>query len=337
MASKNQPHSVIDAPFYFPLETGVYEVKPGLYRFPHDFGNGLSEQQIFQFDETFPQYHTDKLTARAERLEKYYCRSGFDTAAAKTINRFIIQRLLHEHPLNFSLEQNKDKHTLHCRFSQETLTFDTEYNLRETSSPHSISRPFIDSFDALVCQVQEDLAVIRCTATGDDQVIALHLCFPNHWAAEDKIGKSFLDVHRPVPDMDRIKLSAGQLLQALVHKGPYIRFAWGISTDKRLNHHPVPPAETRQDIWEGRAFNLHEPKLYLRIERQVIYGFSKDCLVLFTIRTYFYDIAHIHKNHPGHIPVLISAVESMSNQSMHYKGIQKDAPVMLDWLRKIAG
>jgi hypothetical protein len=57
---------------YFPIESGRYEVKPGLFKFGTDFGNGDADRQVFQIDDQFPRYHAVKLAARQEQLSKYY-------------------------------------------------------------------------------------------------------------------------------------------------------------------------------------------------------------------------------------------------------------------------
>jgi hypothetical protein len=66
-----------------------------------------------------------------------------------------------------------------------------------------------------------------------------------------------------------------------------VRFAWGLSTDTPLNHHPEPPMNILPLQWQGRNFDPNNPRLYLRIERQVIWGLPKYEAVLFVIRTYF--------------------------------------------------
>jgi dimethylamine monooxygenase subunit A len=41
---------------YFPLDSGRYEVKPGLFSLDTDFGNGEVDRQIFQIDRNFTEY-----------------------------------------------------------------------------------------------------------------------------------------------------------------------------------------------------------------------------------------------------------------------------------------
>lgn len=334
MSHNNQLTVGNHSPFYFPLENGRYEVKPGLYKFPHDFGNGDMDLNIFQIDREYPLYRQEKLAARRERLEKYYCTKNFGNGLAGIINEFIIQILVREYPQYFRLAKNRQQTRLDCRLSGETLLFDKRFHLQESISAPTVSPGYIDGFDALACQIQEDLSVIRLTAQESDNVIALHLCLPNHWAAEDKIGRGFADVHHPVPDMHTMNKTASQIVQAMIHKGPFIRFAWGVATDKRLNHHPLAAENKELQHWHGRHFNPENPQLYLRIERQTSHGLPDYGLALFTIRTYFLDI-HDLKSNAAYLEKIISALRSMNDSIRDYKGIKRDFPAIIQWLSKI--
>lgn len=314
--------------FYFPLDKGQYQVTPGLHALGTDFGNGVADNHIFQFDENFDHYHQTKTAARTEALEKYYCKEKLNNQKKSIINQFIIQQLFHERPDLFSYQKQPNRHQLHCRLTGETLTFDPQYELIE-NQPESTG--YVDGLDALAMQVQEDIALVEMTGDGHDRIVALHLCFPNHWAAKDKIGNSFLTSHASVPGMEKINKRAKQLLNSLLNKGPYVRFAWGLATDKYLNHHPVAPEGVDKNLWLGRCFDPVDPQLYLRVERQVIYGFPTITTLLFTIRTYFYDVA-VLKQSPTKREALQSALQSMSSDTLKYKGLSEGLPLILDWL-----
>jgi len=314
--------------FYFPLDKGQYQVSPGLHALGTDFGNSNADNLIFQFDENFDHYRQTKIAARTEALEKYYCKEELVTKKISIINRFIIQQLCHESPDLFSYQEQNNQHYLHCELTGETLVFDPQYKL---SGNHPDSIRYVDGLDALAMQVQEDIALVEKTNDGRDRIVALHLCFPNHWAAKDKISKSFLASHAPVPGMEKINQRAEQLLNSLLNKGPYVRFAWGLATDKYLNHHPIAPEGVDKNLWQGRCFDPTNPHLYLRMERQVIHGFPSIDTFLFAIRTYFYDVATL-KQSPSKRQALLSALQSMSAATLHYKGLAESLPLILDWL-----
>ncbi len=317
------PHT----PWYFPPHQGRYEVKPGMYKLDYDFGNGDGDRHLFQFDASFDFYHQTKLTARRENLHKYYQTCNYSDDVNREVIKLIITRLLVEYPQYFHREgfPNGD-FALHCLLTQETLYFDRQYCLNTFNTKYACE------LDAIACQIQEDVTVIcRNPDTGQNWVSAIHLCFPNHWSAAAKIGQDFLTVHQPVAEITPINRRADSLVKAMIYGQPMVRFAWGISTDTYLNHHPQPAPGFDIQLWSGRRFCLDHPQLYLRIERQVIWGLPQVHAALFTIRTYFRDCAvicqDIHLRNQ-----LISAIESMSPESLIYKGLSQSKGDIRKWM-----
>jgi len=315
---------------YFPLHKGLYQVTPGLHSLGTDFGNGHNDSLIFQLDANFLRYRTEKITARKEKLEKYYCTEALAPAKKSYIAQFFANRLCQEHPAAFRCQLRDNHHYLLCQITGDTLIFDQDFMLLKSQSD---GNGYVDCLDALAMQVQEDIALVEITDNRQDRITALHLCFPNHWSAEDKIGQSFLDSHAPVPGMAKINQHAVQLLDSLLNRGPFVRFAWGLATDNRLNHHPVAPDNAITEQWHGRRFDPANPELYLRVERQVIQGFPVINTLLFTIRTYLYDVA-ILKTVPEKRQALQSALQSMSAATLHYKGLSESLSLILEWLEK---
>ena len=89
MPRSDQPNLAVTEPFYFPLSSGRYEVKAGLFKFPHPLGNPGVDEQVFQLDKLFHLYREEKRRAREERLEKYYRQHTFSENMAQSINRFL--------------------------------------------------------------------------------------------------------------------------------------------------------------------------------------------------------------------------------------------------------
>lgn len=334
--------TIEDAPRYFPLETGRYEIKPGMVPLSHDFGNGQVDGQVFQFDRGFSHYYQMKRLARAERLSKYYQTHHYTDAAAGAIAHFIVQRLTQEHPHRFQADRLKDGSTvLHCQQTGEMLYLDETGRLQGVHQKKGHQRgqseiqiqpvpPYVSALDALAAQVQEDLTVV-CRDGNHHWVSAIHLCFPNHWSAEGKIGRNFSTVHAPVAGMEKISQRGAAILDTMITRRPTVRFAWGISTDTRLNHHPEAPAQVLVNEWHGRSFDRQNPRLYLRIERQVIWGFPEQEAALFTIRGYFRDCSLL-KQDPTLCDKLMAAIESMTPESLNYKGLADSKDQILAWL-----
>lgn len=185
-----------------------------------------------------------------------------------------------------------------------------------------------DDWDAFAMTVNEDLALWK-RADGKEWLSIIHLCAPNHWAAKDKIGKDFPSTHGPVPKMTGINKAAPTLFAQILAQGAMERFAWGLATDDRLNHHPLPPPGTSLADWQGRRFNPVKPEMFVRIERQTLLPVPGHDLIVFTIATTFADVGKL----PRDDRVLIaSCIRSMDVELLRYKGLGQDRDVVLEWL-----
>lgn len=318
-----------DSACYFPLDNGRYEVKPGLMPFGSDLGNDRADKQVFQIDSNFEQYRQAKLLSRSERLSKYYQTYNY-CGVAGAIARLIISRLTQEHPQYFHLEKLATGNlALHCYLTAEILYLDANWQLQQAQS--QVIPAYASTVDALASQVQEDLAVVCRGGDGANWLSAIHLCYPNYWAAEDKIGKDFAAVHAPVAGMEKINQRSRAIVNTMIVQEPMVRFAWGLSTDTRLNHHPETPLDIQVEQWQGRDFDLNNPRLYLRIERQAIWGLPKYEAALFTIRTYFRDCSAIKQDSILRSK-LVAALDYMTGDSLVYKGLAKSKDSILRWL-----
>ncbi|HPZ88978.1 MAG TPA: DUF3445 domain-containing protein, partial [Flavihumibacter sp.] len=234
----------------------------------------------------------------------------FDANTCETVNEYILNQIITDHPDKFELSFAGDRTVLLNIHTGEIIIW-------HTSSMEIIGSQYSTLFDALSSQLQEDLAVVQL-AENSDWLAAIHLCAPNHWSPGEKIGQPFDHIHRPVPGMEKTMPHYRKMLESAFNKGPFTRFAWGISTDNRLNHHPVPPPGQDPDSWRGRSAAASK-RLYVRTEKQNLIGFSAINAFLFTIRTYFYpvdELSNVEKT------ALWTAVQSMSEEALQYKGMQ---------------
>lgn len=322
--------------WYFPLANGRYEVKPGMIPLGKDLGNGKVEEQVFQIDANFACYRQVKLAARKENLNKYYQTCDYSLDMAMAVAELIIDRLTEEYPQYFNTKLLGDGNIIfNSLLTGETLYLDADLQLQEVKTRNEEVIPaYASTLDALAAQIQEDITVIsRHNRDGRNWVSAIHLCFPNHWSAQEKIGQDFAKVHATVAGMEKINRRANKIVDTMIGRRPTVRFAWGLSTDTRLNHHPQAPQGISKEEWCGRNFNLNvdNPRLYLRIERQTIWGLPKSNAALFTIRTYFRDCNLIKKDQLLKSK-LFSAIESMTLDSLVYKGLATSKKDILMWL-----
>lgn len=326
---------------YFPLEKGVYEVAPGLRTLGTPMGNGARDGQVFQLDSEFHRYRANKLACRRERLGKYVVTRELDPAVESAVARFLYERLVAEHPEAFVPSALPGgMRGLECRLTGERLRFSAEFELLGVEGAEGAEGgaeeafpPYVSAYDALCSQVQEDVAVMVSPEPGRDWLAALHLCSPSHWAAEDKIGRNFFAVHVPVPGIDKINRAAASFVDAMIRKGPYVRFVWGFATDTRLNHHPDPAPGADAKEWKGRSFEPARPgsPFILRMERQCIVGLPEVAASVFTIRVYFEEGELIRRD-PARRALLRSALLSMTPESRAYKGVASCLDEVIAWL-----
>lgn len=309
---------------YFPFTSGKYTTEPGLHKLNTDFGNGNADQRIFQLDAMWPHFAENKRHCRSENIDKYYKVHQLKESTAQQLTRFIIDQLMRHYPSLFSLVKSNKHTTFINRLNQESISFDYHYHLVGESK-------FVSTLDALASQVQEDMAVWQLDGNADWMAL-IHLCAPNHWSAAEKIGKPFSAVHQPVAGMEKMRQRYQPMLRTLIRGGNFVRFAWGLSTDKRLNHHPEPAEGVNSEEWQGRSFEPENPNLYVRIERQTLSGFPEADAVLFTIRTYFEDVKILT---PTHRKALLHALDTMSAQAIAYKGLTYDLESIQDYLQRL--
>lgn len=320
---------------YFPLIRGRYEVAAGLMRLGTDQANGEVDGHLFQLDRDWPRYRQTKLASRAEAYSKYVCRLTLPIAMEQTLVRMIVQRLALEHPQYFVLTSRAaSSWVMRCTLTGDNLIFNRDMQLDAVHYGAPVDPPYRDAMDALACQVQEDLAVDHVRQDGSDELIALHVCMPNHWAPQEKLGRTFAVVHEPVPQFERLARQSRALLRALVERGPFVRFAWGVATDTQLNHHPQPPAGMPEHAtWHGRRFDPATPALYLRIERQTTCALVDERAFLFTIRTYFREVCDLTDEQRRSLAL---AIDAMDTGTLAYKGLLDCKDAVVQFVRGLA-
>lgn len=274
-------------PQYFPFMHGVYDVKAGINALGRDMGNGELDQKVFQIDEQFEIYHRVK---RRAKNSQHILQDDLDLSTSMAIESWIQERFNQEH-----------------------------------TSRSIIAKPFDLGLDGLAMCLQEDFAVLKLDNVGNNRLAYLNVCMPSGWAPEEKIGKPFHAVHAPVPHIEPINARQHSIAKLMVNatRGA-VRFAWTITDDAALNHHP----KRDRSIEHPTPLPDHpkgEP--LLRVERQVIWGFPEHQSALFTIRTYLYPFESLM---PEVRAALARAVAGMSQESLVYKNM--DRALILDRL-----
>ena len=166
--------------------------------------------------------------------------------------------------------------------------------------------PVYGEFPDLCMQIQEDIAIHRISDTTD-WLAATHICYPSGWSPEEKIGKTFNEIHAPIPGMNLS--NSRKLVETMVNHGPFERYVWGLVYENELNYHP--------NIVRNK-FNLLNPVIFAKIERQITYGFPEHNAVLFILKQYLIPEQDIDKE------LILKALLSMTPKQRVYKGISDD-------------
>jgi hypothetical protein len=293
-----------------PFLSGVYSTAPGLVPLSK---NGLPDNRIFDIDGEYDRYLSNKSDCR-QYLSRHFCTKDFNYEVELSACLRVARELARSYPHEFIFEEGQEY------VLQNKLT---DTNVKWNSSRFAGPSKYVSLFDAISNQVQEDLAVFRIEATADgsqkDWLAAIHLCSPNHWDPREKIGRPFPEIHRPVPAMERTVSQYKPMLQTVINKGPFARYAWGVDRDNILNHHPAGPNQ-------GKA---KDGDYYIRMERQHLIGLPDVNAFLFTIRTYFFDVDQLGIEEKK---ALASAVRSMTQASLDYKRM---TPFAAELLKKL--
>ncbi len=278
---------------FTPWTKGVFGVTPSLKPLGTPYGNGQRDANWFLLDDRRDEFLQSKALAIAENREKYIRISDMSREVQTAATDAIAGRLSLEYPA----------------LSKSAAEAD---------------------LDGLAMLVQEDICVIRAEE-GRDWLAFAHLCSPSHWRAGDKVGQPFFDVHKVIPGIEKMNQAAAGLVGAMIHKGPFVRFAWTVESDTRPNHHPDPPPGEDPRAWQGRDFSAG--RFWVRVERQVIWGLPAVGAAIFTIKLCHMP-DHEILNDPFLLETLRSTLLSMSEETREYKGLARDWNRLLSLLRK---
>jgi hypothetical protein len=257
--------------FYFPVQAGALSMRAGLFRFGTDFGNGQADGAVFLRDELESHYLAEKARVLATSPERLSC-SG--TARDEAPHRAVLAWMHHQ-------------------------------TAQAAPSP---AVDIVSAYRSLSLRLTEDFVILTRTKGTEPRVSLVSVCFPSGWAPEAILGLDFSTVHRPVPAFGAISRKSRQLLEAMLTRGPYVRFVWTLSPDPSLDHHPKHPRHGWQDAREAR----------LRVERQITVPFPRLDASLFVIRTFLYSLDELSA---GQRACLAQALRSTRSEILAYKGL----------------
>lgn len=252
-----------------PFESGVYSVRPGLRLLD---GPATSV-------ENFDRYRREKLAACAKR--ETYIEQGLRDDTRRAAARKLAELLSAEHPEHYAFNGQ----VVECRLTGDAVALNREALRR------------------LPMRMTEDVAVMQLDGERDALVMG-NICLPSSWRLEEKIGRPFVEVHAPVPGIPLE--GAGAIVRSLATKGPYERFAWGLTNFDVL------------DQEAGVHADVQPQPLFVRVERQTTHPLPECDAWIFLIHPENVSVERLSREQRH---LLARAVESMSDEQAAYKGL----------------
>ena len=180
-------------------------------------------------------------------------------------------------------------------------------------------------------QVQEDLILMRENETGDSICVAGQLCFGSAWSLEEKLGKSFLSIHDPVPEFrERIGAPSDLLMRRLKPERPVSRLNWSVTSASHLNLAPKLKHEWSRSR-EGITPENVGARIFFRVERQTLTRLPRTQGILFTIHTYITPLAEVISD-AARLKRLTSVLRDYPESMKLYKGMIPYFDTLLEYL-----
>ncbi len=174
----------------------------------------------------------------------------------------------------------------------------------------------------------DDLVVLHRTGPGGLVAELLAVAFPSGWPPRERRGATLAELHAPVADGERLARASPALSEALLRHGPLRQHVWGFEVGGRLDRDPsAPDADPPEQPADPQRW-------WLRVERQTSIPLPHLGRALFCIRPYLVPLTSLR---PDRRRVLADAVASMSPATRAYKGIDRVADGLVDWLRTTPG
>jgi dimethylamine monooxygenase subunit A len=181
-------------------------------------------------------------------------------------------------------------------------------------------------WNALALALQEDLVIVK--DDGEMGVSELmHVCCPSHWNPGERVGQSLFGLHEPVANNEQLLRASKNTLQAMVNKGPFVRFVWSLNSTDELNLNPAFHTHGRK-----KPLADDPSQWFFRVERQTTLPMPELQRSLFTIRILVASLSSVLNDERKNL--LAQSVLSMDEKLLRYKGLVKQKDVLLEYLQR---
>lgn len=288
---------------YFPVDARGIKMNVGL--------RTLDLAQWFEFDDARRDELLDKLELLAQRRADVLAMHASGIAPAFEMWELAVDNLDEFHSERFEVASN--------HLGQRTV-FDTEIQ-------QSVSLvDFVNPLEALARLLQEDICIMVRNESGWVLAGAV-LCAPSRWRLLEKMGKTMLGIHDPVPGYAReIGEAVDFTMDRMSVERPVYRFNWTLVDDAALFQ---PDVRLREDLSEDNVAD----EVFFRVERQTLRRLPSTDAIIFTIRSYVHPVRQIVDTVPDSAGKLLIALENAHPEDIAYKNWHKISPLLTQWLK----
>ena len=178
------------------------------------------------------------------------------------------------------------------------------------------------ALEAVALALDEDLVLLAAGEGGAGRVVWLQVCFPSGWDPGAMVAASFARLHGPVPGAEALLRAAPALVRAMLHRGPFVRYVWGLAPDGARSRHPndartMPSDHPLDDTW-------------LRVERQTTLALPSASLALFAIGVHLTPLRDALVDAERR-DAFVAAVDSLGDAERRYKGVPWTSDAVRSW------
>lgn len=210
-----------------------------------------------------------------------------------------------------------------------TVTRHPDATVEDCTTGHIVDTRGLHPVDAAGRLVAEDLCVME-QVEGAWTMTAASLCFPSRWTLAAKLGRDITAIHAPVPGFgEALARPTANVLNRLRTDRPVWRLNWTL-IDRPDLHQPDPAGRRSPPP-------LTDPgrELWFRVERQTLRRLTDRPAITFTIRTYVTSLADLLIDHPETAAALRTALSTVPDETIAYKGWEGVVDPVLAWLDSI--
>lgn len=298
-----------------------FRMTPGLSRIPQDHR---------WLTPTAPgsRHQREKLAVLSRfRSQSLLCDAGFDPQPALAA---VLEAVSRDHPQDFVW----DGQTLIC--PKQAIRLDGHQVQQLSNATYGLGDEVLRCVQSLeqpwrlagllsLC-IEEDLAIVQ---SSDSRLRWMAVALPSRWAPEDKIGKTFAEVHEPVAEAQHLRHNGLALMKMVCGSPALARSVWSISPEPWLHAHP---ARLDPEGWHKGSESPIPDRAWMRMEDQSFLPLPSRGQAVFAIRVRVEPLAQAVDS------VLVAqrlhdSIASMSEEVLRYKGLLAVREPILRWLR----